>query len=372
MPLSDEELPDDVTGNPDDNIVDEAAKDETVAPVRYAITSYGSDPDVETMVKRLRDEKIVIPRFQRDYVWSMKEASRFIESLLLGLPVPGVFLAKDGAENNQVVIDGQQRLKTLQFFFDGVFNPKKDEKKQRVFRLEGVQEGFSGKTYNELSDTDRETLNNSILHATIIKQDTPEDDDTSIYHVFERLNSGGQKLTPQEVRSAVYHGTCIKLLKSLSESEIWKNVYGSPSKRLKDQELILRFFALLKDAENYTRPMSEFLSQFSKKFRNINSQDEAAWTALFEKSLYILHSAIGKTLFRPERSINAAVFDAVMVGTATRINQGPITDLDGLKRAYDQLLQDEDFVGAYTRATADEKSIDTRLKKAIAAFANLK
>ena len=117
------------------NIVDEAAADDKPAPLRYAITSFGADFDIEGIVKRLERGQILIPSFERGDIWTIKEASRFIESLLLGLPVPGVFLAREETSNKFLVIDGQQRLKTLQFFYSGFFSPKEGETSQKVFKL---------------------------------------------------------------------------------------------------------------------------------------------------------------------------------------------------------------------------------------------
>ena len=106
----------------DEELEGEISPDDEVVPlVSYDVTSYGSDPEVEGLVGRLRRGDIIIPPFQRDYVWRQPEASKFIESLLLGLPVPGVFFATDPNTNKQLVIDGQQRLKTLLFFYDGFF-----------------------------------------------------------------------------------------------------------------------------------------------------------------------------------------------------------------------------------------------------------
>jgi hypothetical protein len=102
-----------------DNVNDEAASDDTVIPEPYDITSYGADYDVEGIVRRLRRGEIFMPSFQREYVWNQTEASRIIESLLLGLPVPGVFIATDLITRRFLVIDGQQRLKTLLFFYTG-------------------------------------------------------------------------------------------------------------------------------------------------------------------------------------------------------------------------------------------------------------
>lgn len=138
-----------------DDIIDDPESEDFEAPIRYAVTCYGSDPDVESLVKRIRQNEIIVPDFQRTFVWKIREASRFIESLLLGLPVPGIFMAKERHTNKMLLIDGQQRLKTLQFFYAGYFNPKDGESKRKVFRLSEVHESFSGKTYETLEDADR-------------------------------------------------------------------------------------------------------------------------------------------------------------------------------------------------------------------------
>src|SRR5256714_15410421 len=115
---------DDIEEKEEIQVEDETAEDPTVAPIQYDISSFGADYDVEGLVKRLERGDILIPPFQRNYVWSFKDASRFIESLLLGLPVPGIFLAKESDSNRLLVLDGQQRLKTLQVFYNGFFNPQ--------------------------------------------------------------------------------------------------------------------------------------------------------------------------------------------------------------------------------------------------------
>ena len=205
------------------------SSEEEILDFTYSITSYGADYPVDSLVNRLRDNKIRIPDFQRGYVWSVTQASRFIESLLLGLPVPGIFLSRDMDSADLLVIDGQQRLKSLLYFYDGYIN-------ERVFRLKDVQDRFEGKTYKELDADDRQRLDDSIIHATIVKQDEPSEDNSSIYLVFERLNTGGLQLQPQEIRSAIYSGSFAALLKELNDLPAWRNVYGNRSVRLKDQE----------------------------------------------------------------------------------------------------------------------------------------
>ena len=138
--------------DPDDPIeVEEVTElDEDYYPVEYSISSYGADYPVDGPVKRIDSGSIYIPKFQRGYVWNEYRASRFIESLLLGLPVPAIFLSKEKDTGKLLVIDGQQRLRTLQFFYNGVFTPT-----DRSFRLKGVQKRFKGMTYSTLKENDR-------------------------------------------------------------------------------------------------------------------------------------------------------------------------------------------------------------------------
>src|SRR6185312_4771584 len=119
-------------------VEDESAEEATSAS--FSITSYGADYPVDTLVKRMRDGAFFIPKFQRRFVWSQRHASRFIESLLMGLPVPGIFLYKE-ANNRHMVVDGQQRLRTLQYFHSGLFH------NERAFRLIGVRNQWLNLTY---------------------------------------------------------------------------------------------------------------------------------------------------------------------------------------------------------------------------------
>ncbi len=272
-------------------VEDDAANDNVVPPIQYEISSYGADYDVEGIIKRLERDDLLIPPFQRNYVWNMKEASRFIESLLLGLPVPGVFLVREQDSNKLLVIDGQQRLKTLQFFYSGYFNPQKGEKKRQVFQLVNVQKKFEGLTYNTLEESDRIKLNDALIHATIIKQESPKNDDTSIYQIFDRLNSEGRLLNPQEIRSAVDHGAFIDLIKELNEHVSWRSIYGAKNNRLKDQELILRFLALFFDKDKYQRPMGDFLNAFSRKHRKAPGDFLKQARILFTDTIDIERSA---------------------------------------------------------------------------------
>ncbi len=348
--------------------VDPEAEEEELAFV-YSITSYGADYPVDGLVKRIDAGDIVVPEFQRQFIWPRPRIERFIESLLLGLPVPGIFLAREPESNRLLVIDGQQRLRTLSAFYKGVL-------RGREFRLsKGVQSQFEDRTYETLEEEDRRRLDDSIIHATVIRQDEPSDDQSSVYFIFERLNTGGTLLQPQEIRAAIFQGQFNELLHELNEVDAWRAVFGAPSPRMKDQELILRFFAFLFAAENYSRPMKEFLNEFMGHNRRLQHLRPRELTERFETTIHALSGpgAIEpRRLFRPGTQINAAVFDAVMVGMARRLGSGrSVPDSDAIRAAYARLLEDGGFRAAYSRATADEASVETRLRLATEAFAAL-
>lgn len=362
---------DDLEERDEIQVDDDTSNELVVAPVQYDISSYGADYDVEGLVKRLAREDILIPPFQRNYVWTLKDASRFIESLLLGLPVPGIFLAKEQDSNKLLVLDGQQRLKTLQFFYDGYFNPQEENRNQQVFKLVSVQPKFEGRTYQTLEDQDRVKLNDSLIHATIVKQESPQDDDTSVYHVFDRLNSTGRRLTPQEIRTAIDHGNLIDLVKHLNEHESWRAIYGKRNSRLKDQELILRFLALLFEADGYARPMNEFLNKFSKKYKHADEQFLNHAERIFSATIDVVFRLVGRKAFRPISTLNAAAFDSIMVGLARRLEAEPEPTVEQVKTGYEELLADPSYLALIASSTSDESNVAARIKKATEKFAGI-
>ena len=351
----------------------EEEEDDSVAPVRYGITSFGVDFDVEGLYRRVSRGEIVIPPFQRSYVWNIRQASRFIESLLLGLPVPEIFLSRDFDSDKYVVIDGQQRLRTIQFFYDGLFNPPVARGAPTAFKLTGVQREFEGMTYEGLGRHDRFRIDNSTIHATVVKQDAPAKDNTSVYHIFDRINSSGTRLTPQEMRSAIYHGKLIDKLSDLNDASVWRSIFGAVNRRQKDQELILRFLAFYFNSENYRAPMTEFLTKFVGKNRNPEYSFLEKAGCIFIRTMAAFEGALGKRAFRPDRALNAAVFDSMSVALARRIVTEDITpDPNQVKAVHCNLLSDPKYVDAVSRRTANEQSVTMRMNIAADHFGALK
>jgi uncharacterized protein with ParB-like and HNH nuclease domain len=360
----------DLPVEPEDiSLPDIAIEEDDPIEFTYSMTWYGADYTVDGLVKRIYRDDIYIPKFQRSYVWDIKQASRFIESLLLGLPVPGIFLAKEEDTKKLIVIDGNQRLRTLAYFYKGTFDPS-----GKAFKLIDVQKKFTNATYDSLSSEDRRQLDDSILHATIVKQDEPSNDDSSIYLIFERLNTGGKILAPQEVRSCIYHGDFKEVLAELNMNKSWRAIYNTSNifdKRLRDEELILRFMALFDLHQEYRKPMKNFLNEYMRDNKKANT-NLIIKKELFVKTIELIHRSVGDKAFKIRKHLNAAVFDAVMVGLATRLVRGDITQEETLKEIYDDLIQNKEFLTFIdTARTTDNLEVQGRIKIAIKAFAEV-
>lgn len=338
--------------------------------IYYSISSFGADYTVDGLIKRLEKKQIIVPQFQRRYVWDIKKASRFIESLIIGLPVPGIFLSRDSVDDGEqgtsgsnvhhLIIDGQQRLLSLQQYYKGVFGEKK-------FRLTGVCDELNGKSYDELSPDDQGRLDDAIIHATIIKQDAPDKDNSSIYMVFERLNTGGMLLQPQEIRACIYHGDFNNLLNELIQVPAWRAIFKKENPRMKEQELILRFFALFFKHNEYRKGLKHLLNSFMNDNRDLKLYNKVDLTNLFTKSITLLFEAKGMELFRRGTAVNAALFDSIMIGVAKRLQEANMT-AEECREKYDSLMEDKVFVENSTFSTADEKPLKERIRLSIEMF----
>jgi len=359
------------TRGEDEDDEDQDAVDDEAEPLRQVepITYFGTDFDVHGLVRRLKQNDIKIPSFdpatrsdgslagfQRKFVWKGPQMERFVESLLLGFPVPGIFLVQQ-LDKSLLVLDGQQRLRTLQKFYDG------------EFALEEVVDDFRGLKYLDLDDEQRRTLDNVFIHATVIRYADTAVGANSIYSIFERLNAGGTNLHPHEIRVALHNGPLVALIRDLNATPSWRRLYGPVSLRLKDHELILRFLAFYLEAADYERPLKSFLNTFLYNHKDAKGIDAKRISKVFVSTCDAIESGIGRSAFRLTSSINSALVDAVMIGVSRRLNSGAIPKSAKLGKAFTKLVADEDFLDAIARATADEERVRVRLDKATAAFA---
>lgn len=229
--------------------VDEIQKEEEsdgLEIARYAITSYRTDRSVDNLIKWKKQGKLFVPKFQRDYVWKYKTCVKFIESILLGLPIPDIFVYKEVVEGSEKyhLIDGFQRISTIEDFKKGVW--KEGTALERKFKITNKQSKWYGKTYESLSEEDKEYFNDYIFSLTIFDSSEKSESKKKLYmtEVFERINTGSMKLSEQEVRNAVYSGEVLDEIKSITETESFKCLTVKDSSildRKKNEEIVLRF-----------------------------------------------------------------------------------------------------------------------------------
>lgn len=339
-------------------------------PISYS----GTDFDAEGLVRRLQRGDIVIPNFghsdddtlelapyQRGFVWRRSQMDRFIESLLLGYPIPGIMLVEQ-ADKRYLVLDGQQRLKTLESFHRGIHANK-------VFSLVNVADGFKGLTYDTLSPEQRRTLDNTFIQATIVRSDGTPSSLESVYQIFERLNSGGTQLTPHEIRIALYSGELVRLLAALNEDVGWRSIYGAPSLRLRDQELILRILALYSRGREYSAPMKKFLNKFISDHRNLQNFPTSELTELFQSATNVLSKAGAREAIRRQgQRVNAALLEAVVVACMQRIADGLESSTDKISACLQRVISDPELVKATIAGTTYEENVRLRLANAKRAF----
>jgi hypothetical protein len=344
--------------------------------VSQQVTYSGQDFDVEGLVRRMNKDDILIPKFghederittagfQRSFVWTRPQMDRFIESLLLGYPIPGIFLVRQ-ADRRYLVLDGQQRLRTLQQFYKGEFAEKE-------FSLSNVTDRLKGLTYKSLPEDERRLLDNTFFQATVVDTDGSRESLEVVYQIFERLNSGGTQLTPHEIRVALYPGPFIDFLEKLNQDPSWRAVYGKRSPRLRDQELVLRILAFYSVGPTYRRPLKTFLNNFASEYRYLRRLNYKELETSFRRASKLIASAEGRQAVRYQSSqVNAALTEALFVGLMRRLDFQQDIKAGDVVKAINDIQKNKDLQAAISRATANEESVKTRLEVATKRFATI-
>lgn len=327
--------------------------------VEFEIAVSPTDLSLELIAQKVAQGDIIIPFYQRKFVWKIEQASRLVESFLMGLPVPQVFLYVN--EDDQLeVIDGQQRLMSVKYFIEGFFGDEDDKGRKQIFKLKGLSErsDFNGKTFKDLSAKEQRKFRNSTLRAINIKQLKPGLRNDSVFHIFERLNTGGTQLKPQEIRNAVYRGNIVDALGDLNKTEGWRDILGisKADKNQKDVELILRLFSLFETWNSYEKPMLRHLNKTMDQERSFNSERANRFSKRFPQVVKMIRDTITKP-FRPRSVLNSAVLEAVMV---TLLENSKVSS-EQLKNNYSKLLSKKDFLDTITGGTTDTLVLKNRL-----------
>ena len=344
----------------------------------FNISSYGLDLSFREIINMYDEGDLEKPEMQRKYVWSKGEASRFIDSILLGLPVPSIFLAKTRDEK-RLIVDGYQRIMTVyDYVKTGIFGG--DGKPFNLSNSEIINVKWRGKQYSELGQDEQRKIRNASIHAIIFEQKHPQND-SGMYQIFERINTSGRPLRPQEIRNCVYHGSFNHLLMELNRNTDWRNILGTPEdSRMLDIELVLRCFAFSHFKEQPESAQKQinlvkYLNSYMSKFCNMSKEEQHRFTQEFTKTIEAINMWIGNPAFRNakrtetglefSKKINPAIIDSLYVAVHNALQTGlSIDESTNLKAKYDILIQTSEYQDAISIRTTTVSQIQKRINTA--------
>jgi uncharacterized protein with ParB-like and HNH nuclease domain len=358
----------------------------------YEITTSPNDWNVSTLVNFIESGAVKIPGFQRNFVWDINRASKLIESVIIGLPIPQIFLYEE-SRNRFLVIDGQQRLMSIYYFVKQRF-PRKEKRTElrRIFDENGKipERIFHDDSYftkfnlslpekppeqpNKFKGLNYETLDEHKLsfdlrtiRNVIVKQVSPKDDDTAIYEIFNRLNSGGVNLKPQEIRMSLYHSDFYDMLHRVNMNEEWRKITGivEPDLHMKDLEFMLRGFAMLIANNKYGSSMARFLNSFSKEAKNYKPDTIEYLKRLFESFLQSCQLLDQNAFQSSTKRFSITLYESVFVAVCAepyaqrQLVSGKITPT-----SLAALKSDQEFQDAAESRTTSQRNVKTRLRRA--------
>lgn len=350
----------------------------------FNITSFGTDLSFRELISMYEEGDLEKPELQRHYVWDKKEASRFIDSILLGLPVPSIFLAKT-EDDKRLIVDGYQRVMTVYDYVKrGVFGG--DGKSFELSKSEVINERWRGKTFKELSDAEQRKIRNTPIHAIVFEQKEPKDDDSGMYQIFERINTSGRSLKPQEIRNCVNHGEFNQLLSQLNNNKSWRLLYSPKNEkidsRMADVELILRLFAFsfiskMEEIKTNQINLVKYLNSFMKRNKDFSIISKEECLDIFNSLMNFFIKTFDLNLFRNGKrdvnnnfsyaaKINPAIFDSVCAATVFCYKRNKLSDFDNqsLSEKYIELLENENYQRVISQRTTNTENIKERINLA--------
>lgn len=359
----------------------------------YDITASPNDFNVVTLQHFVESGAVRIPGFQRNYVWDLARASKLIESLILGLPVPQLFMYEQ-SRNKFLVIDGQQRLMSIYYFIKKRF-PRKEKRGELravfdkhgripdevlhddeyfqnfMLRLPGSLPNkaskFNGLNYATLGEY-KTQFDLRPIRNIVVKQNKPSDDDSSMYEVFNRLNTGGVNLRPQEIRTSMYHSDFYEVLYKVNRDPRWRRLLGAaePDLHMKDIEILLRGFAMLIRGGDYAPSMLRFLNDFSRR-SEANSQEKNEYIEGLFVSFLEASDELPPAVFinKKNNRFNIALYEAVFTAACTRaVSEARFVRGTVRPGEVEALEVDPEFVLASLEGTTRTANVTKRLDRA--------
>ncbi len=325
-------------------------------------------------LKRRYDRGLICldPDFQRNFVWKQKQKSELIESVIMGIPLPLIYLAET-MEGNLVIVDGRQRLTTFFHFMDNKFalNGLKILPDLNGCRFSDFEEDKKKRKFA----TDIEDFQ---LVIQIIKYPTP---DRVRFDIFDRVNRGGTPLNNQEMRNALYQGKSTRLLSSLAESEQFQNATGksiSPT-HMKDRYIILRAVSFwmwregkLKNSDGeeikYRSDIEEFLGYAMEQLNRASDQEIATIQEIFLEEMLVIYDILGEDAFRiptenkKRRPVSMILFESLFYFFRLIMKDSEGLDPSDITKAVQEIMEDSVFLEALTYNVDSAVHVEERFR----------
>ena len=375
------------------DVVDEdELEDDSYRIDQYELVSSPNDFNTKTLVDFIDSGVVIIPGFQRNYVWDIKRASKLIESIIVGLPIPQVFLYEQ-ARNKFLVIDGQQRLMSIYYFVKERFPRREkladlrslskgksnisaeilaDDEYFSDFQLTlpenspGQPNRFHRRRYSTLDEDYQTAFDLRTIRHIIVQQIRPRGDD-AMYEIFNRLNSGGVNLTPQEIRRCMFDSEFYDMLYETNSQPEWRKLVGTriPDIHMKDVEILLRGFAMLIKGESYRPSMTKFLNGFSQEAKSFDASFLQELESLLQSFLVSCHELPEDAFHSTQGRFSPMIFEAVFVAACT----GPFDDHQTISgkitaESLAALKENPEFRMATQSKTTERANVQTRLSRA--------
>jgi hypothetical protein len=309
------------------------------------------------------------PEFQRDVVWTRAAQSRFIDSLIKQLPIPSMCISLDYRTNKRLVVDGLQRMSSILKFLD--------DPSWQVSSLSDIDTRVSGRRVEYIKNTypdiyDR--VQNLTIPITVLRCDYSKKNHMRfLFTIFHRLNTGGNKLTNQEIRNCIFSGQFNDLLKELAKSKEFRHLFGlkkNQSYRYAYEELILRFFTFVDGFNDYDGRFANYLNEYMQWASEADEDYEAFLTSkrdLFNRTITQLHDKIQDGAPLPK--LSKATVEAILVGIGANIEHVESLPPAKARKLLDVLRKSDEFHPSELKnALTSKQKLVERLNKAVEVF----
>lgn len=334
-----------------------------LANQRHKVDFDSYDVTVDELVRRVSSRRIEIaPAYQRQFRWDDSRQSRLVESLLLGIPVPSLFMATNVDNDSGTtweVVDGLQRLLSLTNFLGDPDTREAAKLMGTRLKLSGLEKlhTLEGLTSDQLPTDIRTGLLDRPVKVIVLND---KSDLRVRFDLFERLNTGGIRLTDQEVRECVYMGDFVDMLSSLAATDTFKTVVRLPDAQQRDgsaQEYVLRFFAFRESYQNFDHSVKDFLNDFcgnatlKPKLRKRQAE--------FNNTFRYLAQVFPNGLKTRKGTTPVNLFEGIAVGAALALLERPDLDLPA-ELAW---IQSDELRRTTTGATNNRSSVTGRIEQ---------